>query len=122
MLAQLYPSAVSATVYEDMEDEDLAIAIRQFDWARAEESHAKKLKEAALARLLAKAGKASIVRANGGTAFIKKHDVKASICQPHAEAKTLKRAGIQTRVEIVKTEPVETLKVPDFRAEKLFGA
>lgn len=104
MLANLYPETDPKKIVEIMDDEDLALAVRQFDQAREAEGFNRKLAEQCRAKLLGAAGDAAILRVNGATCYIKKIPVAATLCQPHTEAKVTRRASIQTRIEVVKTD------------------
>lgn len=102
MLSTLYPESDPKQVVEIMDNDELAIAVRQFDQASADESFNKKLAEQCRAKLLAAAGEAGVLRVNGATCFIKKSPVSASVCQPHDEPKITRKASIQTRIEVVR--------------------
>jgi predicted phage-related endonuclease len=106
MLARLYPETVPTKTLQDLEDEDLAETIRQFNWARNQESFAKKFKEQMQAKLLARAGDFGIIRANGVSAFIKKSPTAAQLCAPHADPKVLRKASILTRIQVEEAERV----------------
>jgi hypothetical protein len=112
LLAHLYPTADPTKVIENFDDDALAAAVIGFDKARDEQKFHEKLADQYKATLLAAAGDAGVLRVNGATAYVKKFPVKASMCEPHAEPKQLRKAGIQTRIEVVRTEPVRQPKDP----------
>jgi predicted phage-related endonuclease len=103
-LAALYPTSDPTEVLEDLDDEALSDAIREFAYFREQESFAKKRAEAAKAILLARAGTAGIVRARGVRCFIKKTEVAPQLCEPHDEPKEVKRGFIQTRITVEQIE------------------
>jgi hypothetical protein len=107
VLAALYPQIEPTKVHEDYDDEELALAIRGFGRARADESFAQKLKDQHKVAIITKADGAGIVRANGWTAFVKRVEVSESICKPHAEPKVVKKASAQIRIDVEETTPRE---------------
>jgi predicted phage-related endonuclease len=107
VLAALYPEIDGTKVLEDYEDEDLAIAIRQFQSARSDEKFSGTLKEQMKVKIVARANGAGIVRANGYTAFLKRHTVKDTLCEPHDEPKVIRKGGAQIRIDVEETTPVE---------------
>jgi predicted phage-related endonuclease len=99
-LAHLYPDSDPTEVLEDMKDVELSETIRMFDWARAQESFHRKIKEQMQAKLLARSGSAGIVRAPGVKAYITKSPIAASVCLAHAEDKVTRKASTQTRIKV----------------------
>ena len=105
MLAALYPETTPREVVEDYDDEELALAIRQFAWAKGEESFARKLKEQMQAKIMARAGAAEILRANGATCYFSRAAVAPSVCQPHSEPKQTRAASVRLTIKVEETAP-----------------
>jgi hypothetical protein len=107
MLAELYPQVVPRSVLVDYEDTDLALAIRMFESARAEAAGNARLQKQLAAQILGRAGTHEVVKANGWTAEINKVAVSATVCEPHAEPKLIRKATVQNRIKVTQTAEVE---------------
>jgi predicted phage-related endonuclease len=101
MLAALYPLSEKASIVEAFGDEEMSLVLRQYARAKSDESFAKKLAEQMKAKLLGRAGPAGILKTDGFTAFIKRTEVAAGMCEPHLEPKVTRKASTRINIEIV---------------------
>lgn len=97
MLAQLYPATDPAERIEDLEDEDLAITLRQLGWAQDQKRFAEKLEGQMKAKLLARAGSAASVYAKGARCWITKSAI--------AEAHIVRAAHTRTLIKVERDAP-----------------
>jgi predicted phage-related endonuclease len=109
MLAELYPTADPLKVIEDLDDDELAIAVRQFRWARDEETFARKLKEQMQAKILARAGGAGQLVVNGARCKISKIPVAPTLCEPHTAPRVIRKASTMTKIKVQLAQPVAPL-------------
>jgi predicted phage-related endonuclease len=112
MLAELYPETNPAEVVEDLDDEELALAIRQFDAARRDETFNRKLKEQMEAIILARSRAAGVLRANGWTCLLERYGVAPGVCQPHASPRVIRKAYSGVRIKVQQTQVVQRHQSP----------
>ena len=110
MLAALYPVSEKAAIVEAFGDEEMSMTLRQYARAKSDKSFAKKLAEQMKAKLLARAGGAGILKTDGFTAFIKRTEVAAGICEPHHEVKITRKASTRVNIEIIEGEGAPAAK------------
>jgi predicted phage-related endonuclease len=106
MLAALYPTADPEEIIEDLEDQELAETVRQFASARKDETFNRKLKELMQAKILARTGTAGRLIVNGARCKITRIPIRPTICAPHDGAKEIRKASVQTKIKIERTQEV----------------
>jgi hypothetical protein len=106
MLAALYPTANPEEIIEELDDQELALAVRQFASARADETFNRKLKEQMQAKILARTGTAGRLIVNGARCKITRIPIRPTICEPHDGAKEIRKASDQTKIKVERTPEV----------------